>query len=141
MPYERTQSDRIVHYRWYGEITPDDLRTIGRELPDLASRLGYAPDVLHTFADSVTGHVDAWTMFEESIRRRNTRLRNPVKAAWVAGKGPVLTAARMFQELNRNPDMKIEIFRSEKAARKWLGEASPKTGAAGTVAEAAPETR
>lgn len=120
MPYERVIDAAFVHYRWRGEFTKSDLLAIGRELPELAQRLGYAPNVLHTFPKGLAGKIEPWTVFEHSIRRRNTVLQNPAKVAWVAREPQLLAVGRMLQELNRNPNIAIEIFAGEAAARRWL---------------------
>jgi hypothetical protein len=120
MPYERLIDRGFVHYRWQGEFTKADLVGIGRDLPELAAELGYAPNVLHTFPSGLTGNIEPWTVFEHSIRRRNTVLKNPAKVAWVATDPHIVAVGRMLQELNRNPHIEIRIFGAETVARRWL---------------------
>jgi hypothetical protein len=125
MPYERVIDPGFIHYRWHGEFTKADLVSIGRDLPELAAELGYAPNVLHTFPAGLTGNIEPWTVFEHSIRRRNTVLKNPAKVAWVAVDPHIVTVGRMLQELNRNPNIEIEIFPADAAARRWLTGRAP----------------
>ncbi len=120
MPYTHEVKNRIVHIAWQGDVTKEDLGAIGRLLPKLAATLGFAPDVLHTFAEMNGPAFAPWTAFEYSLRQETVRLRNAAKSAVVAKTPQVQAVARMMQALNRNPNIAMEIFASEEMALAWL---------------------
>ncbi|MBK8475247.1 MAG: STAS/SEC14 domain-containing protein [Opitutaceae bacterium] len=109
-----------MHIAWQGDVTKEDLVSIGKLLPKLAATLGFAPDVLHTFAEMNGPDFTPWTAFEHSLRQETVRLRNAAKSAVVAKNPQVQAVARMMQALNRNPNIAMEIFASEELALAWL---------------------
>lgn len=120
MPYQLTQTEDFVHIEWCGEMTDDDLIALSRQMPQIATRLGYAPNVLHTF-DQVTGaKIKPWSLFEHSLRQKRLRLRNPIKCGWVVRDATVRRMGMLAQELNRNPNLMVELFDTIAAAKAWL---------------------
>lgn len=120
MPYQLTQTDEFVHIEWSGEMTDEDLVALGQQMPEIATRLGYAPNALHTF-DQVTGaQIKPWSIFEHSLRQKRLRLKNPIKCAWVVRTPAVRRMGQLAQELNRNPNLTLELFGSLSAAKAWL---------------------
>lgn len=120
MPYSHSIKDHYLHIQWHGELCNEDLRSIGAELPGISARLGYAPNVLHTFDDVTGGKIEPWSIFQHSLRREDTRLPNKAKSAAVAKTAKVHAITRLFMELNRNPNIVMAVFDSEEAAIKWL---------------------
>ena len=45
---------------------------------------------------------------------------NPIRTALVAGSPAMIGFARMFQSLNHNPSIAIEVFTDVAAAERWL---------------------
>ncbi|MBE2213607.1 MAG: hypothetical protein IAE82_07035 [Opitutaceae bacterium] len=122
MPYTATVEDRIIHIAWEGVIAPDDLEGVDREIPRLAAELRFAPNVLHTF-DQVTGRsFDPMAAFAVSQKRKYRRIPVPVRAALVVKSPEATRIAEVFVALNRTPNLTMERFPSEKAARAWLAE-------------------
>lgn len=120
MPYTHNIEDRIVHVCWYGAITQQDLDDFGSEMPRIGRSLGFAPDVLHTFA-AVTGlglkPIEAFTY---SLRQNQEPIPNPIRSAIVADTGEGEALATVFKELNRTPNLEMKVFADESAARRWL---------------------
>ena len=119
MPYSHTIEGRIVHVCWHGIVAEDDLDVFGKEMPQLGRRLGFAPDVLHTFAE-VTGGLRPIEAFTYSLRQNQELIPNPIRAAIVVGGGEGEALATVFKELNRTPNLEMKLFADEAAARLWL---------------------
>ncbi len=84
MPFTHTVEDRILHFRWNGVISREDLQRFGAEMPGLVERIGFIPDVLHTF-DEVTGYsFQPLMVYLFSMLRKRATIPRPVKSAAVA---------------------------------------------------------
>ncbi len=120
MPFTHAIEDRVVHIRWSGVLTQGDLEGIGKLMPQLVRQLGFVPQVLHTY-DAVTGcDFPPLAVYEHSEQRRQLHIPQPSRAASVAKTAVVRDMARVFQLLNRNPNLELEVFATEEAARAWL---------------------
>ena len=122
MPFSIKVLDDHVHIDWYGVLSNEDLHYIGSKLPEIAKKLGHAPDVLHTFDKVTEATMKPWDAFQHSLRREDTRLANKARSAAVAKTEKVRAMALLFQQLNRNPHIEMEIFPSEAEALAWLHE-------------------
>lgn len=120
MPYSHSIKEHYIHIQWHGELCNEDLRSIGAELPGISAKLGYAPNILHTFDEVTGGKIEPWSIFQHSLRREDTRLPNKAKSAAVAKTAKVHAITRLFMELNRNPNIVMEVFDDEEAAIRWL---------------------
>lgn len=120
MPYKATSSDGLIHVEWFGVLAAGDLVELSRELAKWGATLGYAPCVLHTFSRMKRAEIKPWSMLQHALRRRDVRLPNPVRIAWVATTADVRRMGELFVELNRNPKIEIAVFRNRAAARAWL---------------------
>jgi hypothetical protein len=122
MPFTHTIEDRIVHVEWAGIVSKEDLQAIGKLMPRLSAELGFAPDVLHTF-DAVTGYgFQPIAAYMVSLLRKRAVIPCPVRSASVVKTPEAKSLASIFKALNRSPNLTIEIFESEAAARRWIGE-------------------
>ncbi len=111
-----------MHIRWSGVLTQADLGRIGQLMPQLVRELGFIPQLLHTY-DAVTGcDFPPLAVYEHSEQRRHLHIPQATRAALVAKTPVVRDMARVFQLLNRNPNLEMEIFDTEAAARAWLCE-------------------
>ncbi len=120
MPFTYTLEDGLVHFRWSGVLTLADLQSISEVMPAVARQLGRAPQVLHNF-DAVTScDFPPIAAYEHSQQRRGIPIPNPVKSATIATTSEIRAMARVFQAVNHNPNLRMEIFGSEAAARAWL---------------------
>lgn len=122
MPYTATVEDRIVHIAWEGTVTQQDLEAVDREIPRLAAELRFAPHVLHTFAPAMTRAFEPMDVFAVAQRRSTRKIPVPVKSALVVKGAEARRVAEVFLALNRSPNLTMETFTSEKAARAWLAE-------------------
>ncbi len=120
MPFTHTIEEQFVHIRWSGVLTKDDLQAIGKLLPAIGAQLRRAPHVLHNFDAVERCAFPPIAALEQSVQRKRVQMPFPVKSATVARTPEVLAMARVFQALNRNQNLEMEIFDSEEAARRWL---------------------
>ncbi|HEX2854014.1 MAG TPA: hypothetical protein VHO24_12310 [Opitutaceae bacterium] len=69
--------------------------------------------------------LDFTAMEAFAAKRRNAPLKNRVKSAIVAPQPLQFGFARMYQTLNENRDIVIELFRDEASALQWLEASVP----------------
>lgn len=120
MPFTHTITDDYVHIQWHGEIVKQDLGEIGALLPQIAARLRRAPHVLHTF-DGVTGNkIQPLDALHHSLRLQDAPIVTKARSAAVAETAEVHAMAALLCELNRHPNLTMEIFPSASAAIAWL---------------------
>ena len=102
------------------EINYETLCHLHDRLTHFENQLDFSPNRLH----DLSGVEEFQIQFNEinyvSSRWRNVPLKNPVKAAFVAPRTIQLGYARMFQTLNQNPRVEIQIFLSTDYAWAWL---------------------
>ncbi len=120
MPFTYEIEDRLVVFRWSGVMTRADLQALMTVMPELAARAGFGVPVLHHFDDVTSCEFPPLAALDHSAQRRNVVIPGPVKSATIAKRSEVRAMARVFQALNRNPTLQMEIFDSEEAAREWL---------------------
>ncbi len=122
MPYTVAIEDRIVHIAWVGTVSQKDLEQVDQEIPRIAAELRFAPHVLHTFAAVMERTFEPLDVFALSQRRSTRKIPVPVKSALVVKSAEARRVAEVFMALNRSPNLTMESFTSEKAARAWLAE-------------------
>ncbi|MFT3829050.1 MAG: hypothetical protein QM691_05010 [Opitutaceae bacterium] len=120
MAYSYTVDGRIVHVRWRGTLAGGDLEAFGKEMPLLGRRLGFAPDVLHTFDETVASGFEPISAYHYSLQLKQVKIPNPIRAAVVASTKQGEAMATVFQTLNRTPNLELRIFATEDAALRWL---------------------
>jgi hypothetical protein len=108
--------------RMTGSLTLADLLAHGRELEALETSLPVAPHRLADLSPALVVDLDFVEMNTFAAKRRAAKLKNPVKSAIVAADAVQFGFARMFQTLNSNPDIRVEIFQNEETALAWLRE-------------------
>jgi len=120
MPYSHTIKGRTVRICWYGNITQADLDVFGLEMPQIGRKLGFAPDVLHTFDGVQDQGLMPIEAFTYSLRRGLEPIPNPIRSAIVADSDKGRALATVFKELNRTPNLEMKVFDNESDARSWL---------------------
>jgi len=119
MPYSYTIEERIVHLCWSGAISQADLDSFGEEMPRIGRRLGFAPDVLHTFVGVMTG-LRPMVAFMYSQRHRQEPIPNPIRAAIVTTTEECEALATVIKSLDATPNLEMKVFHAEAEARRWL---------------------
>jgi hypothetical protein len=120
MTLEITQDPELIRVRLSGVFTPEDLTEIGN-----------AADEIERGRDPVPSRITDMTAVTElkigypevkalANRRRAIPFSNAFKSAIVVRTPAQKGMARMFQTLNDNPRITIEIFDDEPSALDWL---------------------
>lgn len=120
MPIQIETRANHLHVHWSGTITPPDLGQLFGELPAVAARCGFTPHVLHTVAPTAELKLDTLEAFNYSKRRIGTPIPVPVKAAFVAHTPAGVGLSRTFDSFNRNPNLTLKSFLTERDALEWL---------------------
>jgi len=120
MPYAYTSKGRIVRVSWYGVVTQEDLKAFVADMPRVGRKLGFAPDVIHTF-DGVTGHsFQPIAVYMYTLLQKQVQIPNPIRVAMVATTPEGQALAEVFKALNRMRNLEMDVFADEPAARRWL---------------------
>jgi hypothetical protein len=119
MPYSYTIAERIVHVCWSGDVSKRDLDAFGEEMPRIGWQLGFAPDVLHTFAE-VTSGLPPIEAFLYSQRQDQVPIPNPMRAAIVINTEECEALANVFRALDATSNLTMKVFPTEAEARRWL---------------------
>lgn len=120
MAYTVLEKDGYLHVEWHGMLEAEDLENLRREIPQRAMKLGRAPNLLHTFEKSTGSNLAPMAAYDHSIKRKATPMPGRSKSATVAHNEDVYKYAKLVQELNRNPNLEIEIFQDKEEALVWL---------------------
>jgi hypothetical protein len=110
----------LIRVTFSGILTEDDLRGIATAAADIERDVSPVP---HRITD-MTGVTELQISYPDvqalADNRRAFAFPNPFKSAIVI-RGPAqLGMARMFQTLNDNPQITIEIFSDASEALTWL---------------------
>ena len=122
MSYSYSIEERIVHVRWQGVIAADDLDAFGQDMPRIGKELGFAPNVLHTFAETTGFSFEPVAAYQYSLLQKQVKIPNPIRAAMVVGTSDGEALATVFKTLNRTPNLTMRVFANETAARLWLAQ-------------------
>jgi hypothetical protein len=102
-------------------LTPEDLTGMMRDADEIEKDLDPIPDRITTVAGVIDIQVGYPEVRAFAWHRREIVFPNVFRSALVV-KTPVQRGiARMFQTLNDNPQIVIEIFEDEAEALTWLG--------------------
>jgi len=118
-----SQKSDYLLIEWAGKFEPSDLGVLRRELPQWQEKLGYAPNVLHTFDKlDVNSDFQPLDAFDHTIKRKSTQVFGRAKSAMIAKTEDVYKVSSLFSVLNRNPNIEMRVFSTEAAALAWLRE-------------------
>ncbi len=104
-----------------GVVTFDESRRALEEI-EAAERSGHLKtwDRISDARAVIDVHLDFSDVFHFGQRRTNMPIPVPFKSAFVVATQLGLGFARMFQSLNRNPQITIEVFETMDHARDWI---------------------
>ena len=119
MPHQISNIDNVLHVSLTGIVTGADLDQAAAAAREYES----GPTVPHRVTD-LTGVVSLNLNYETvralASRRRTLRFPHAFKSAIIAPQPSQLGFARMFQTLNDNPQITIQIFPDKAAALQWI---------------------
>jgi len=122
MPITTEYQGEFILTKMTGLIALPDLLAHAEEIAAIESSLPTAPHRIAHLAGDFVGELGFMELNAFVAKRRVVRLKNPVKSAIVVGGAAQFGFARMFQTLNDNPDIRVEIFQAEAPALAWLRE-------------------
>jgi len=113
--------DGLLHTTLQGRITTEDFRQALEINRDIETRLEITPDRITDLSAADASGLNTSQVMDIAIARRQARLKNKVKSAFVAPKPEQFGLARVFQTYNDNPAIEIMVFKDAASAYKWLG--------------------
>lgn len=120
MSYIISIKEKLIHIDWYAVLCEADLLALRREIPERAMHLGFSPNILHTFDRVTACTLQPISALDHSLKRKAMAIPVRTKCASVATNEAIFKYAKLFQELNRNPNLDMQIFSSEAEALEWL---------------------
>ena len=110
----------IVCLTFRGHVTAEDIREMVNVLTKIETEARVSPDRMADLSliEGISLNFSAITNY--AAARRNAPLKNKVKAAIVAPHPLQYGFARMFQTLNVNPDISMEIFIDQASGLAWI---------------------
>jgi hypothetical protein len=120
MPYQIIEEPRFVRLVFTGDITPLDLVALDADMAALARNRPVVMNTLADFSQVVDYAITYADMLTYTERRRTQRFANSIKSAVVAPRPVQVGFARMYQTLNTNPQVEIQIFATLAEAEAWL---------------------
>ncbi len=121
MPFKITEKDTYLQIDWFGIITSEDLAGIGQDIPRFMRKNHSLVNVLHAFDKVVGCSYTPIEAYAHSLKNKAMRIPIRSKSASISTNEETYKYAKLFQELNRNPNLEMEIFASEKEALDWFG--------------------
>lgn len=122
MPIAIEPNGEFILIKMTGLVSLPDLLSHADELAALEMRLPVTPHRLTLLSSGGVGDVSFADLHLFAAKRRAVQLKNAVKSAIVADDAVQFGFARMYQTLNENPNITVEIFQSEAPALAWLRE-------------------
>jgi hypothetical protein len=122
MPIAIEHNGEFLVIKMTGLIALPDLLAQADELAAIEARLSVTPHRITLLPSGGIGDMTFGDLHVFATKRRAVRMKNPVKSAIVAADAVQFGFARMYQTLNENPDITVEIFQSEEPALAWLRE-------------------
>lgn len=119
-----TGEDGIVYMTLSGRISRDDLVRIVRQMAELESQSEKSPHRLTDLTGVEGLDFEAGAIMDIAFVRRKAPLKNKVSSAIVAPTSLLYGYARIFQTLNDNPAVTLQIFPDKKSALAWLKKAA-----------------
>ena len=124
MPYQVSYDGPILVVRFSGIVTESDLVGSADAVMNLEDRgRNSRPRLtdLRGVADSPIGYSQVASIAERVGARP---LSSAIRSAFLVDRPVQLGFARMFQTLNKHPQVTVDIFEDEAAARRWLLDAA-----------------
>ncbi len=120
MPYEILLSGQLITTRLYGLVTPKELLDSAVEMAKIEAEQPVTLNRLTDLLGVEASDFDTEAIHQLAAVRSEAVLRNPVKSAIVAPKPAHYGFSRMFQTLNENPLITVEVFHDLRSALAWL---------------------
>ena len=119
MPFEIRDEGQFYSARLFGVMDSADLNAVMAEVERLEDE-GPPKDRVTDFTALERIDVGFEEVFALAMRRAQRQVAAPIKSALVANRPVQFGFARMFQMLNDNPRIQIQIFGTLEEAQQWL---------------------
>jgi len=136
MPFDLKITDGIIYVHCHGYLTIEDLQKMVNVAGQIEATSPVTPDRLIDLTHVSEIDITFAGMSDIAAVRRRAHLKNPVNSAIVAPKAALYGFARMFQTLNDNPSITVQLFRDLDSGLAWLKAGQPKTAHAPANAQA-----
>ncbi len=113
-------AEGIVYLTFRGYVTAEDIRDMVDLLAKIETEARVSPDRIADLSAIEGMSLNFSAIVDYSVMRRKAPLKNKVKAAIVAPHPLQYGFARMFQTLNDNPDINMEIFTDKNSGLAWI---------------------
>jgi hypothetical protein len=120
MPFDLTVVDGIICLTFNGALSSDDLWRVSDLYAKIEAESKVSPDRMADISLVDKVELDFGAVEAVAAVRRGTMLKNKVKSAILAPKPVLYGFARMFQTLNDNPQITMELFRDKESCWAWL---------------------
>lgn len=120
MTIEAEFTEGLLVIRCTGTVTASDLRPMPMLTTAFDASRPVTPDRLIDLRGVEAFEIGFAELLDVVRERRDATLSGPTRAAFVTAGSVQYGMARMFQSLNDNPDITVEIFEDPAAARAWL---------------------
>lgn len=122
MAYKIQLEGELLVMRFYDGVDSEDLRQSVIEVEEIEHRREIAPDRITDLSEADLAKWSYEVVEELAERRRRARLKNDVQSAIFAPSDLQFGYSRMFQMLNDNPRIAVQVFRDCSKAMRWLQE-------------------
>ncbi|HWI18961.1 MAG TPA: STAS/SEC14 domain-containing protein [Vicinamibacterales bacterium] len=120
MPYSIQPSAGLLTVEYSGTLTGTDIHDSINELESLVQSLEQWPDNLVDMRSIELSALTFPDLMSVAKRREAVIPPNPIRTAIVADQPATMGFARMFQSLNHNPKITIQVFGDLAEAVAWL---------------------
>ncbi len=120
MAFDSKIAQGIVYLTFRGYVTAEDIRDMVDLLTKIETEAKVSPDRMADLSSIEGISLNFSAIIDYSANRRKAPLRNKVKAAIVAPHPLQYAFARMFQTLNANPEINMEIFADKDSGLAWI---------------------
>ena len=125
MPFSCEFKQTLLQMAFWGPVSGEEVDAALLQVERIEAEAVRSPDRLVDISGVEDVRVDYGFVERIAARRRNAVHKNPVRAAIVAPRPLQYGFARMFQTLNENERMDIQIFEQVADAQRWLAADSP----------------
>jgi hypothetical protein len=129
MPFDLTNEGDFVLARLFGTITPADLGRLANEAEAFEDAMPAAMDRITDLTAVEHFNVGFVAVNQLAGRRRMRKFSRPIKSAIIVRDGLQFGLARMFQSLNDNPLIEIQLWHTLAEAKSWLAHRAAKGSA------------
>ena len=120
MPFDVKIVSGIICLTFNGSLNSDDLWRVTDLYSKIEATAEVTPDRMADISLVDKVELDFGAVEAVAALRRSAPLRNTVKSAILAPKPVLYGFARMFQTLNDNPLITLELFRDRESCWAWL---------------------